>query len=88
MGQQVLPVLRVCPGLDAGNARMDLSHSFLGKSRSGGRGRNANRLFKNNIASDMGGVSAYHSVTSGDTPSLSETQVFPFNKVDGLTGFS
>lgn len=45
---------------------MDSSYFFFGKLRFGGGGRNVNRLFKNNIVSDMGGVSVYRFVILGD----------------------
>lgn len=66
-------VLRACPGLDGGNARMHPLHSFLGRPQSSGGDICAKRSFKNNIANDMGGVNSYHSVTSGEALSYSET---------------
>lgn len=46
------------------------------RSQSGGGDRYADRLLNNNMAGDMGNVNSYHSVTSGEAPSLAETQFF------------
>lgn len=68
--------VRAHPGLGGGSVWMHLSHSFLGRSQSSSGDRYANRSFKNNIASDLGGANSYHSVTSGGAQSYSETQFF------------
>lgn len=64
------------PGLHDGNAWTHPLHSFLGRPQSSGGDRDANRSFKNHIASDMGDVNSYHAVTSGEAPSCSEAQFF------------
>lgn len=85
-GSRNSSVLGVHPGLHGGNAQMDPPRSCLARSQSRGRDRYANRLLRNNPASDMGGVNSDHPMSSGEAPSLAETQCFrqESGRIDGV----